>query len=173
MTIQEIQNAITYPNRNYNLPDKPVIATVEEKQAYVGEWTHFVFPQRGKKDLPARLQQIINKNVSEGHGVWRYAHIWYADCIFYKGDITTTNDWLFITNGGGSYKVGAKYCIWETRTWIDRVKFPYSVETIDLKDEYLYLGCERGPMRSVTQELAMYYFGLNYLGKGEPVKQIL
>ncbi len=64
------------------------------------------------------------------------------------------------------YKVGAKFCVWETRTWIDREKVPYAEFTKGLKDKYLFLGCEWGPMKNVYERLAQYYFGLNYLGNG-------
>lgn len=32
--------------------------------------------------------------------------------VFFKGDIETTNDWIIVTDDGGSYKHGAKYMIW-------------------------------------------------------------
>ncbi len=99
MTIQQIQDLILYPNRDYNVEGKPVIATIEEKKAYLGEWKQFLYVKGKKKELPARLQQIINENIEADNQIWRYAHIWYADSIYYKGDVNTTNDWVFITNG--------------------------------------------------------------------------
>ena len=171
MTIKEIQDNIFYPNRDYTTPEKAITASVEEKKAYLGEWSKFIYG-RGKKNIPTRLQQIIDENIAAGNDIWKYATTWYTECIFYKGDVNTTSDWLFITNGGNYYKVGAKYSVWETRTWIDREKVPYSEATRGLKETCLFLGCEPGPMSRVCEQLALYYFGLNYLNSIVPSAQV-
>lgn len=144
-----------------NVKDGLVVASIDDKVKYLSQWKRYKFP-RGQKDMPKRLLDIIELN---GNMVWKYSNIWYKDCIYYKGDVDTTSDWLFITNGGGYYKVGTKYCVWETRTWIDRERFPYDKEYVNLGKNRLFLGCERGPMSKVFDELSASYFGLDFLGK--------
>ena len=139
-----------------------------DKRNYLSEWKQYEFA-KGEHELPDILGDIIQENISNGNRIFEYAHIWYRDAIFYRGNVNTTNDWLFITNGGNFYKHGKKYCIWETRTWINREKFPYPTDkTMSaipiLKEKYLYLGTEYGPFSSLAKELSMYYFGLNVVG---------
>jgi hypothetical protein len=37
---------------------------------------------------------------------------WLIGCVYYKGDVNTTTDWIIVTDDGGYYKVGAQYMIW-------------------------------------------------------------
>lgn len=112
------------------------------------EWKRYVQPN-GKfpKELPPQLLKIINQNKEkeETKNPWRSGKAkWYKDMIFYKGDSETTNHWIFICSDGAYFKVGAKYSIWATRA--------------HKTDGTLYLGCERGPMSNLIDELKRYYF---------------
>jgi hypothetical protein len=119
--------------------------------------------------MPLRLLEIIAMNkeffdkAGEFNGigafVMKYANIWYRDMIYYRGDPKTTSDWIFVTNGGGNYEVGRNYCIWETRTWIDRKHFPYKNEIAkELGVNQLYLSCVKGPAKNVFNEMCGNHF---------------
>ena len=64
--------------------------------------------------------------------------------IFYKGDPSTSMDWIFVNTDGGYYEVGRKYAVWATRS--------------HNRTGELYLGCERGPIANLSDELDRYYF---------------
>jgi len=131
------------------------ITIVREKDT---DWILYKFP-RGKKELPKRLLEIIALNKEYHMDIWEYANIWYNNAIYYKGDVNTTSDWIFVTNGANYYKCGTKYCIWETRTWIDRNKYPYrdkNSESLGINN--LYLHCTFGPFSNVIKVLNEEHF---------------
>ena len=53
--------------------------------------------------------QVHHRCYIHDNKIWEYANTWYKEHIYYKGDINTTSDWLFITNGGGYYKYGTNF----------------------------------------------------------------
>lgn len=82
--------------------------TIEKVKAIIStkktEWKPFL----GTDTLPAMAKEFaIEANAfKSGCGNW------LIGCIFYKGDIETTKDWIIVTNDGGYYKVDAYYMIW-------------------------------------------------------------
>ena len=115
----------------------------------ISDWKRYQLP-RGCKTLPTRLLEVIQKNIDNGNNIWAYANTWYKEHIYYKGDINTTSDWIFVTNGGGYYKHGTNLCVWDTRPWIDRVKHPFAELSNNPKEvaqaealggDKFYLGC--------------------------------
>ena len=156
MEILELRNFVTYPT----VRDGVVVSSVDDKIKSLSEWRRYEF-RRGEVNLPQRLLDIIRLNYDVlvkngrmnhrgGNNVWEYANIWYKDAVYYKGDVSITSDWVFMTNGGGNYAYGSKRCIWETRTWIDRTKHLYSNEASrELGIDNLYLSCPVGVLRDV------------------------
>ena len=67
------------------------------------EWKSFLgdfLPEGAKKYAD------INKTFNSHGGSWMLG------CVFYKGDIDTTTDWIIVTDDGGYYHCFAKYMIW-------------------------------------------------------------
>ena len=135
----------------------------------LSEWRRYRFTKG--KEFPKRLAKLIKKN---GNRIWEHATLYYRNCIFYKGNVNTTNDWLFVTNGGQFYKKGTFFCVWETRTWIPEPVDGYvqigeqKSRWLDPKDgitnqERLYLGCEKLPFYRLEEKLGKGYFGTPHL----------
>ena len=135
----------------------------------LSEWRRYKFIKGAP--FPKKLAAIIKKN---GNRIWEHATLYYRNCVFYKGNPNTTNDWLFVTNGGQFYKKGTFFCIWETRTWLPEPVDGY-IELngkkslwLDPKDgltnqKRLYLGCEKLPFHRLEEKLGRSYFGAPHL----------
>ena len=174
-SIGNLNACITRPNTCEN----SVIATIEEKRAYLAEWKQYTFA-RGEKELPARLLDIINKNrdfpytsFRGGTNVFQYANLWFKDLIYYRGNVNTTSDWVFVTNGGNYYKHGATKCVWHTRTYINRELHPYSDDMAPegLGLDNLFMACvyrSGDPLTSkILDAIGVNSVGLSWFKKHE------
>ncbi len=58
-------------------------------------------------EMPEQVIPLI-----KGLNGLKYNCVWLIGCVFYKGDINTTKDWIVVTDDGAFYKVGASWMVW-------------------------------------------------------------